>query len=450
MFSTAKIAKLVGGKLLRGTGETPRRVIHDSRLVQEGDLFIAFKGERTDGHAFLEEAFARGACGAIVSAPTAIPKSGRNVIWVEESLRALWTLAAAWRKHLQATFIGVTGTCGKTTTKMLLAHLLAGELEVFAAPESYNTEIGVPLALLAMSPSAQVGVFELGASKPEEIAPLAALLVPQVAILTLVGRGHLAGFENLEAVAKEKWTLIRLLPPDGTAIVNIDCPELARLARGWKGDLLSFGLKRGKLRGTITEASLGIRVEVEKPPLRLASSLLGRHNATNLLAAAACALHLDISPGAIERQVATFKPISHRLTLLPASFGHLIDDTYNANPDSMEAALRTLAELELPVSRRSFVFGDMLELGEAAARFHREILRLALGLGISPIFPVGELANQAAHDVSKNVPRGTIIHSDRQELAGCIRRSLKGDRNLLLVKGSRRLGLEGLVERLSG
>ncbi|HCP32374.1 TPA: UDP-N-acetylmuramoyl-tripeptide--D-alanyl-D-alanine ligase, partial [Candidatus Acetothermia bacterium] len=390
MFSTAKIAKLVGGKLLRGTGETPRRVIHDSRLVQEGDLFIAFKGERTDGHAFLEEAFARGACGAIVSAPTAIPKSGRNVIWVEESLRALWTLAAAWRKHLQATFIGVTGTCGKTTTKMLLAHLLAGELEVFAAPESYNTEIGVPLALLAMSPSAQVGVFELGASKPEEIAPLAALLVPQVAILTLVGRGHLAGFENLEAVAKEKWTLIRLLPPDGTAIVNIDCPELARLARGWKGDLLSFGLKRGKLRGTITEASLGIRVEVEKPPLRLASSLLGRHNATNLLAAAACALHLDISPGAIERQVATFKPISHRLTPLPASFGHLIDDTYNANPDSMEAALRTLAELELPVSRRSFVFGDMLELGEAAARFHREILRLALGLGISPIFPVGE------------------------------------------------------------
>jgi len=449
MFSTAKIAKLVDGKLLRGTGETPRRVIHDSRLVQEGDLFIAFKGERTDGHAFLEEAFARGACGAIVSAPTAIPKSGRNVIWVEESLRALWTLAAAWRKHLQATFIGVTGTCGKTTTKALIGHLLAEDRKVYTAPHNYNTEIGLPLALLAMSHSAQVGIFELGASAPEEIAPLAALLVPQVAILTMVGRGHLAGFENLEAVAKEKWTLIRSLPGDGTAIVNADSPELAPLVHAWEGNLIPFGLERGKLRGKITGTFPGLRMEIKEPTLHFSSSLVGRHNATNLLAAVACALHLDISPRAIERRVATFQSVPHRLCLLAASFGYLLDDTYNANPDSTAAALRTLAELELPVNRRSFVFGDMLELGEAAARFHREILRLALGLGISPIFPVGELANQAAQDVLEEVPRSTIIYSDRQELAGCIRCSLKGDRNLLLVKGSRRLGLEGLVEKLT-
>jgi len=448
MFSTAKIAKLVDGKLLRGTGETPRRVIHDSRLVQEGDLFIAFKGERTDGHAFLEEAFARGACGAIVSAPTAIPKSGRNVIWVEESLRALWTLAAAWRKHLQATFIGVTGTCGKTTTKALIGHLLAEDRKVYTAPHNYNTEIGLPLALLAMPHSAQVGIFELGASAPEEIAPLAALLVPQVAILTMVGRGHLAGFENLEAVAKEKWTLIRSLPGDGTAIVNADSPELAPLVHAWEGNLIPFGLERGKLRGKITGTFPGLRMEIKEPTLHFSSSLVGRHNATNLLAAVACALHLDISPRAIERRVATFQSVPHRLCLLAASFGYLLDDTYNANPDSTAAALRTLAELELPVNRRLFVFGDMLELGEAAARFHREILRLALGLGISPIFPVGEFANQAVRERLKHAPSGTFIVSPREELADRIRESLQGEKNILLVKGSRRLGLEQLVEWL--
>jgi len=449
MFKTIKIAKIVGGRLLKGMEETPLRVVHDSRNVRKGDLFVALEGERTDGHAYLAQAFLKGACGAIISDAKAIPQGGRNLIVVDDSLQALQTLAAAWRERLDARFVGITGSCGKTTTKALIGHLLAEDRKVFSAPYNYNTEIGLPLALLAMPVSAQVGIFELGASAPGEIAPLASLLTPHVSLLTMVGRGHLAGFGSVEEVAREKWELISLLPPDGTAIVNIDCPELARLAREWEGNLLSFGLKGGKLRGKITEASPGIRIEVEKPPLRLASSLIGRHNATNLLAAVACALHLGISPETIERRVPTFKPISHRLTLLPASFGHLIDDTYNANPDSMEAALRTLAELELPVSRRSFVFGDMLELGEAAARFHRAILRLALGLGISPVFPVGELANQAAQDVLEEVPRGTIIYSDRQELAGCIRRSLEGDRNLLLVKGSRRLGLEGLVERLT-
>jgi len=155
MFSVSEIAALAGGRLLRHVEQTPRRVIHDSRLVQEGDLFVALKGERTDGHAFLEDAFIRGACGAIVSDSKAVPETARNVIRVEEPLGALWALAAAWRREHSATFIGITGSCGKTTTKALLAHLLAADKKVFAAPESYNTEIGLPLALLSMSPAAQ-------------------------------------------------------------------------------------------------------------------------------------------------------------------------------------------------------------------------------------------------------------------------------------------------------
>lgn len=448
MFKTTKIAKIVGGRLLKGMEETPLRVVHDSRNVRKGDLFVALKGKRTDGHVYLAQAFLKGACGAIISDANAIPQGGRNLVVVDDSLRALQTLAATWRERLDARFVGITGTCGKTTTKALIGHLLAEDRKVYTAPHNYNTEIGLPLALLAMPHSAQVGIFELGASAPGEIASLASLLSPHVSLLTMVGRGHLDGFGSVEKVAKEKWELIRALPPDGTAIVNADCPTLAPFIEQEKRHLVSFGLEGGEVRGVITHAVPNLSMEIREPPLRLISPLIGRHNATNMLAAVTCAFHLGVSAQTIERRAPTFKPISHRLTLLPASFGHLIDDTYNANPDSMEAALRTLTELELPVKRRSFVFGDMLELGEAAARFHREILELALGLGIAPIFPVGELANQAAQDVLEEVPRSTIIRSDRQELAGCIRRSLKGDRNLLLVKGSRRLGLEELVERL--
>lgn len=449
MFKTIKIAKIVGGRLLKGMEETPLRVVHDSRNVRKGDLFVALEGERTDGHAYLAQAFLKGACGAIISDANAISKGGRNLIVVDDSLQALQTLAAAWRERLDARFVGITGSCGKTTTKALIGHLLAEDSKVFSAPHNYNTEIGLPLALLAMPLSAQVGIFELGASAPGEIAPLASLLTPHVSLLTMVGRGHLAGFGSVEEVAREKWELVRALPGDGTVVVNADCLELAPFIEQETRRLVSFGLESGMVRGTITRSVPNLHVKIAEPPLGLICPLIGRHNATNLLGAVSCALHLGVPPQTIERRVATFEPVSHRLQLLRVPFGYLLDDTYNANPDSTAAALRVLATLDVPVERRGFVFGDMLELDEAAARFHREILELALQLGVSPIFPVGELANQAAQDVLEEVPRSTIIYSDRQELAGCIRRSLEGDRNLLLVKGSRRLGLEGLVGKLT-
>jgi len=449
MFSVSEIAKLVDGRLLRCVEETPERVIHDSRLVQEGDLFVALKGERTDGHAFLDEAFARGACAAIVSDREAIPEAGRNVICVKNSLQALWALAAAWRKELSATFVGITGSCGKTTTKGLLAHLLKDDFHVFAAPESFNTEIGLPLALLGVPTSAEVGVFEVGANAPGEIAALSALLSPQIAILTMVGRTHLEGFGDFETVAKEKWELVRALPSDGTVVVNVDCPELAPFVKSEKRLLVSFGLESGMVRGAITRSVPNLHVKIAEPPLGLICPLIGRHNATNLLGAVSCALHLGVPPQTIEERVATFEPVSHRLQLLRVPFGYLLDDTYNSNPEATRAALRVLAELDVPVERRAFVFGDMLELGEESPRFHRDILELTLQLGVSPIFPVGEHATRVAEEVMTRVPSGTFILARREELADHIKKELQGKQNLLLVKGSRRLGLEHLVEQLS-
>jgi len=450
MFSVLQIARLVDGCLLRSMETTPERVIHDSRLVQEGDLFIALKGGRTDGHEFLEEAFVRGACGAIVSDSKAVPETAHNVICVEEPLGALWALAAAWRREHSATFIGITGSCGKTTTKALLAHLLAADTKVFAAPESYNTEIGLPLALLSMSTSAQVGIFELGASTPGEIAPLANLLSPQIAILTMVGRTHLEGFGDSKTVAEEKWELVRALPSDGTAIVNADCLELAPFIEQETRRLVSFGLESGMVRGTITRSVPNLHVKIAEPPLGLICPLIGRHNATNLLGAVSCALHLSVPPQTIEERVATFESVSHRLQLLRVPFGYLLDDTYNANPESTAAALHVLAEFDLPVERRALVFGDMLELGEESARFHRQILDLAIGLGVFPILPVGELATQAVEEVRPRLPRGRFVVAPRDQLADRIRESLRGKQTLLLVKGSRRLGLEQIVDQLRG
>ncbi len=437
MFSVAECARILGAKLLRAQGIRPVRVVHDSRLVERGDLFVALAGSRTDGHAYLGDAFSRGACGAIVSDTTAIPGNARNLILVDDTLEALIRLAAAWRGELSARFIGITGTCGKTTTKTLLGHLLAGSHEVFVAPRSYNTEIGVPIALLSMPKGAEFGVFELGVSGPGEIGPLARLLRPEVAIITMVGRGHLSGFGDLEAVAREKWSLVEGLPEDGTAIVNLDSAPLAQRARAWKGRIITVGTDRGDLQGRVVSVFPGLAIETDR--LRLETRLLGAHNLGNILLAVAAALRLGIDEQTIAERIAAFFPPPHRLQLIPAPFGYILDDTYNANPDSTAAALRTLAEL--PAKRRAFVFGEMLDLGRDSDRYHREILNLALSLGVSPIYPVGGAPIAAARERD-------ISAVPRESLPGEIGSDLTGEENVLLVKGSHALGLERLVEHL--
>ena len=446
MFPPAKSAEIVCGRLLRGTDAVPRRTVHDSRRVRAGDLFVALKGERTDGHRFLKEAFARGACAAILSDTDAIPENGCNLIVVDDVLDAVQVLAAAWRETLDAIFVGITGTCGKTTTKGLLAHLLSSDRNTYFAPESYNTEIGLPLALLSMPTEARVGVFELGVGAPGEMGPLAALLAPHVAVLTMVGRGHLQGFGSIEAVAAEKWELVHALPATGTLILNADCEAFAKHLDAWSGHAVTFGLQGGDLRGKVVDASHGLGVETDRPPLHLESRLLGRHQAIALLAAVAGARHLGVAPEAIEQAVGTFDGPPHRLKLLPAPFGYVLDDSYNANPDSTRAALLTLCELDLPVEKRAFVFGSMLELGEGSSGFHREMLELAVELGVAPIYPVGEEAVQTAREVIGELPAGAVLLAEEGDLAARIAGTLAGKSNLLLVKGSRLLGLDRLVE----
>jgi UDP-N-acetylmuramoyl-tripeptide--D-alanyl-D-alanine ligase len=448
MYPVGDIARIVGGDLLRGDGATPVRIVHDSREVSEGDLFVALRGRRTDGHAFLSDVFARGACGALISDPSSAPTGARNLIVVDDPLGALQRLAAAWRRKLGATFVGITGSNGKTTTRALLAHLLAGAdrpQRVFSAPKNYNTDVGLPLALLAMPEATSIGLFELGAERPGDVAALADVLAPRVGLITSVGPSHLDGLGSVEAVAREKWSLVERLPPDGIGVVNADSPDLHRLVQGADDRCTTVGIEHGDVRGRIEQEVPRLVLAVDDPPMRLAAPLIGRHNAVNLLLAGVTAHRLGVPPGTIEGRAETFVPVPHRLEPIDAPFGTVLDDTYNANPASTAGALRALARCGGPETRRVFVFGEMRDLGPDADRYHREAVDLALDLGIDAVLPVGDRAVAACRERSTEAV--TIV--DRAELADAVRALCRDSADaLVLVKGSRALELERLVDEL--
>lgn len=449
MYPVGRIAAIVGGRLLRSDGATPGRIVHDSRHVASGDLFVALRGRRVDGHAFLAHAFARGACAALLSDPGSAPADARNLIVANDTLAALQTLAAAWRRAHDATFVGISGSNGKTTTRVLLAHLLGGTEgagAAFSAPANYNTEVGLPLAVLAMPETASLGLFELGAERPGEIGVLVEILRPQIGLITSVGPSHLRGFGTLDAVAEEKWTLVEGLPTDGYAVLNADSPHLRRLAKQADCTCATVGLGRGEIRGRLEQEVPHIALALDAPPMRLACPLIGKHNAVNLLIAAVTALRLGLPPDTIEERAKTFTPIPHRLRPVAAPFGTILDDTYNANPASTAGALHALAQFGEAGAHRVFVFGEMLDLGPHADRHHRDVLDLALRLGIDAILPVGERAVTACR--ARRSPPVRIV--DRDELGPTIRGLChKPGNHLVLVKGSRALGLERLVGELA-
>lgn len=444
MFTVEKITQIVEGELLRSESISPLRAIHDSRLVQPGDLFVALPGRRSDGHRHIGEAFDAGACAVLASNTHALPSAARNVIVVKSPALALQQLAAAWRDTLDATFIAVTGSNGKTTVKALLGHLLARTQETYVAPGNYNTEIGLPIALLAMPPSARCGVFELGAEQPGDIATLANILKPHIGVISSVGPSHLDGFETIAAVVTEKCSLAEALPTDGTIVINANSPLLLDRMANQTRSVISAGLDAGDIRGHVAKSVPSLTLVVQGRDCTIDCPLVGEHNAVNVLLAAATAHLVGMDWPSIAAQAASFQPIPHRLTPIESSFGTILDDTYNANPASMIAALRVLSDFGDATTKRVFVFGDMLGLGIETDAFHRSILRQALELSIDAILPVGERARAACMAV--NDPR--ILRLPRDGIVAFVREQSTAF-TVFLVKGSRALHLETLVEELA-
>jgi len=438
MYSLGEIAKIVRGSLTGDADTRPLRVVHDSRTVEPGDLFVALRGARTDGHAFLGEVFRRGACGSLVADAGGIPEDTPGLIVVADPLEALQRLASAWRDRLPSKQIGITGSFGKTTTRTLTAHLLRTAFTVHEPPGNFNTEIGLPLALLAMPEAAEVGVFELGAERPGDIGFLAELLRPYIAVLTGVGPSHLDGFGSIEAIAEEKWSLVAGLDRSAIAFVNADSPHLLTRIPKAPCAVRSVGVEAGNLRGRVERDVPELVLEVDEPRMHLRVPLLGAQNASNVLLAVACALHLGVKPQTIEEAIGDYVPPHQRLRALEAPFGTVLDDTYNANPASVKAALRVLAAYGAPDAHRVFVFGDMLGLGEASDRMHREIVGFAESLGIDRILPVGERAAAACG----------VAAPKAEDRPRTVRSVFREGENVVLVKGSRALALEHLVAAL--
>lgn len=452
------IVQAAGGKLRSGREVKVTGFSIDSRTIKPGELFIALKGERTDGHLFLEEAFRKGASGAIVSRKPVVGAGLFNLIEVGDTKEALQALARAYRRSFKIPIVGVTGSSGKTTTKELLFTILSRRFRAYRSPGNYNTEYGLPLAILGMPKDTEVGIFELGLQRPGDISELAELLEPTVGVITAIGEAHLGFFRDQEELAENKWELIAHLPQDGLAVINLDSTHLRR-RRGRFERTVGFGIEEtgAEYRASkVDETRLaGLRFALNSPrgDLPIASRLLGRFNAYNILAAAAAALELGTSPEDVQKAVTMFRPIPHRMELVSSRIGLVLDDSYNANPTAVKEALRALAEVKPePARRKVLVLGDMLELGEhaRAVEAHRELAETVAQTDVELVFTCGELAGETGKALlERDWGERVVITYSHDELREALFSRLRDDRNLILIKGSRAMGLDRLVEALA-
>ena len=419
----------------------------DSRTLKAGELFVALRGPNFDGHAFVPDAQARGAAAALVERP---PDAQLPWLRVADGLAALGAMAAEWRSRFDIPVIAVTGSFGKTTVKEMLAAIAAGRGEVLATRGNLNNEIGLPLTLFGLAPEHRAAVLELGANHAGEIARLAAIARPSVGVVTAAGPVHLEGFGSLEGVARAKGELYAGLPADGVAVINEDDPfaplwhELAAPRR-----CVGFGLAAGAaFRAEQISQSLDIggpllefRLVTPDGSADVRLALPGRHNAHNALAAAAAAWAAGWSVDEIVAGLARVTVVAGRMSLRKAKSGALlIDDTYNASPVALQAAIEYATALP---GETWLVLGDMRELGAASAELHAAAGRLARERGVARLYAYGPESAAAA------TAFGEVRHYTRlEELAAALEDELPADVNLL-VKGSRSMRLETLIARLA-
>ena len=414
----------------------------DTRTLAAENLFFALTGPRFDGHDHLAEAQARGAAGAAVSRAVdcALP-----LLQVEDTRRALGDLARQWRDRFAIPVVGITGSNGKTTVKEMLAAILAGQGPVLATQGNLNNDIGVPLTLARLGSEHRSAVIEMGANHAGEIAYLAQLARPTVAVVTNAGPAHLEGFGSLEGVARAKGELFAGLDASAVAVINAD-DRFAPLWRELAQDraVLSFGLDApADVTARYAPSSAGTQLQLETPQgaIALCLPLPGRHNARNALGAAAAALAAGADLAQIRTGLEGLTGVAGRLQRKRRADGGLvIDDTYNANPASLQAAIDVLRELP---GERWLVFGDMAELGGDAASLHAEVGAYARAAGIERLFSLGGLARQAARSF------GGTAFDDLDALLSALRGELRADVSIL-VKGSRSMGMERVVQALVG
>ena len=419
----------------------------DSRAVAPGMLFGPLPGSRVDGHAFLDEAFARGAGAALCARalhPAIADLDLGPLVLVDDVTAALQRLAQKYREAWPGLVVGVTGSAGKTATKELVAAVLATSAPTLRTEGNLNNHWGVPLTLLGLRPAHQVAVVEMAMSNPGEIAALAAIARPDAAVVTNAGSAHLEGVGSLEGIAREKAALVHALGKDRPAFVGADSPLLLEAVKGAKARVTTYGFAKGAdVRPSRYEdlGAGGARLELEGfPPVHL--RLVGRHQAQNALAAFAVARHWGLDPRAVADVLEAQRPLKGRMEVKHAGGGTLLVDCYNANPDSTAAALATLAGWP-GATRRIAVLGDMLELGGTAARLHRETGARVRG---AELWTVGAHAGEYAAG-ARSAGAEARVFGAKPEVAAALREALAPG-VVVLVKASRGAALEQVLEGL--
>lgn len=427
----------------------------DSRTVKEGELFIAIRGDRFDGHNFVPDALQKGAWGALVEQSVLKMKDAtmgglRNVIPVENTLFSLQEMSLIHRKKFILPVIGITGSNGKTTTKEMLASLMLQTGPVLKNEGNLNNHIGVPLTLLKMAGHHKAAIIEMGMSGLGEIRTLARLALPSVGVITNISAAHLQFLGSTDTVAEAKGELLQTMRSDGTAVLNADDRYFTTLRNKYPGRVLSFGIEQpadiraSDIRQARDLTDMTLHADGRSVQVRLRT--VGRHNVHNALAAAAAALAAGLPLENVKFGLEEFRPVAMRSELKDVKGRTVLADYYNANPASMRAALETLASLKTG-KRAIAVLGDMLELGDAAAGSHHAIGDAAAKLGIDLMITVGPLAKHIAEGaVAAGMARDRVLEAGTTSRAAALLTEHSRPGDMVLIKGSRGMKMETILE----
>ncbi len=459
-LTAGDMAAATNGRLIGDPTQPVTRLSIDTRTLLAGDFFVAIQGERFDGHNFLIDALSRGASGVVVdqawvaSNKFGVPP-GVAALEVRDTTEALQAVARDVRRRSGAQVVAITGSAGKTTTKEITADFLSSRYRVFRNKGNLNNHIGLPLSLLELRSRPEVAVVELGMNHPGEVRTLVGVAEPEVRVWTNVGDAHLGFFESADAIADAKAEILEQARPGDLLVANADDSRVMSRARAFAGRVITFGTDasadvhatRVELRGLNGTTAL---VRTPAGEVQLQTPLLGLGNLSNVLAALAVASHYGVPLEDAAQRAAHLKPAFHRGELLRLPGGiTLIDDSYNSSPAALKRALETIASAT-GSARKAAVLGEMLELGAHATRLHEECGRAAAAAGLDLLVTVGGAPSGAMAEaaVSKGMAKSAVVHVGSKEAAAdiALQRIRPGD--LVLVKGSRGIGTDMVVDRL--
>jgi UDP-N-acetylmuramoyl-tripeptide--D-alanyl-D-alanine ligase len=461
-LTAAWVARAMTGSVLTGDGNREfSGVSIDTRTLAPGELFVAIRGERLDGADFCEAAFAAGAAGLVIERErrrrVALPdRAGVPVIEVGDAVLALQQLARAVRRASGAKVVAITGSAGKTTTKEVTAEFLAPRYRVIRNRGNFNNHIGLPLSLIDLKERPEIAVVELGMNHAGEISTLVRIAEPDVRVWTNVGEAHVGFFHSVDAIADAKAEILEDAAPSTTLIANADDDRIVTRMARFAGKVVTFGVDReADVRATNVRSRGvdGMEAIVVTPSgaFDLSTPLIGRGNLANVLAATAVAIEFGVSLPEIAEGAGRLTPAPHRGEVRRLAGGVIvIDDSYNANPTATKRALEVLGEKSADRSRRVAALGEMLELGDKAIALHEDVGRAARRANLDLLIavggrPAGALADAA---VAAGMPRTKVIHVESSEEAADLAAALVQSGDLVLVKGSRGVRMDLVVNRL--